>query len=241
MSWDLGPALSAPHRARLIAAGADPDAVDATDLRRVTGPLFPDWWAENDNALYATADLSIAPAVIDRMLGHPFSGALVAIASDAHNLVSLLVGDDVTVFLGPQTELTAGEIFCGDASAVVLNGNTTATRCAMLDARNGGSIVAAADQLWGGDVYIATDDMHRLEDAETGARINPFGASIRIGNHVWIGRDVTVTGHVEIGEGSVVGAHSYVRGMKVPPRSAVAGTPARVIRENVTWSGEDLP
>lgn len=240
MAWDLGGALTDVHRARLVAAGAEAEALAAVGLREVTSGL-PHWWTPSGNALYATAELAIADDVVDRLAGFPFSDALIAIGSDAHNLASLLVGEGATVFIGPDVELTAGEIFCGDASSVILNGATTATRCAMLDARNGGSIIAAADQLWAGNVYLATDDMHRLHDRATGARINPFGATIRLGSHVWLGRDAIVTGHVEIGSGSVVGARSMVRGQKVPPHTAVAGTPARVIRENVTWSEDDLP
>jgi acetyltransferase-like isoleucine patch superfamily enzyme len=90
-------------------------------------------------------------------------------------------------------------------------------------------------------VYVATDDMHRLEDVVTGERLNPYGATIRLGRHVWLGRDAVVTGHVHIGDGAVVGARSLVRGQKVPAQTAVAGTPARVIREGVTWREEDLP
>lgn len=241
MPWDLGQPLSADHRARLLAAGATPEAVDATDLRKATGPL-PEWWTANGNVLYGTPDLSLSQWVIDRLTGFPFHGSLIVIASDARNLVSLLAGGEgATIFLGPETELTAGEIYCGAGSSVIINGHTTATRCAMIDARNGGSVVAQADQLWGGNAYIATDDMHRLEDLATGARINPFGAHIRLGRHVWIGRDAIVTGHVDIGEGCVVGARSLVRGQKIPAHTAVAGTPARIIRENVTWNGDDLP
>jgi acetyltransferase-like isoleucine patch superfamily enzyme len=241
MSWDFGGPLTAEHRSRLLAAGAAADAIDATDLREITAPL-PDWWAKNGNALYGTPDLALSDLVMNRLTGFPYDDSLIVVASDAHNLVTLLVGGTgATVFLGPETELTAGEIFCGEGSAVILNGHTTATRCAVLDARNGGSIIAESDQLWAGNVYIATDDMHRLEDLETGARINPFGATIRFGHHVWIGRDAVITGHVEVGEGSVIGARSYVRGMKVPPNTGVAGTPARVIRENITWTPDDLP
>ena len=240
MSWELGEALTDAHRGRLVAAGADPEALGTTELREVIEPL-PEWWHLNGNALYATADLAVAAPVMERLCGYPFTDTLIAISSDAHNLASLLVGASATVFIGPDVELTAGEIFCGDASSVVLNGDTTATRSAVLDARNGGSIVAAAGQLWAGNVYIATDDMHRLEDMRTGARVNPFGATIRIGPHVWLGRDAVITGHVEIGADSVVGARSMVRGQKVPPNTAVAGTPARVVREGVTWSVADLP
>jgi acetyltransferase-like isoleucine patch superfamily enzyme len=137
--------------------------------------------------------------------------------------------------------LTAGEIYCGADSRIVLHGPVVGTRGAIVDARNGGSIVAEADQLWAADVYIATDDMHRLQDSRTGERLNPFGADIHLGRHVWLGRDVVVTGHVRIGEGSVIGMRSLVRGQKIPPHTVSVGSPARVVREDATWSHDDVP
>ena len=150
-------------------------------------------------------------------------------------------GDAATVFLGRSCVLTPGEIYCGGGSSIVLHGPVVGTRGAILDARNGGSIVAAPDQLWAADVYLATDDMHRLEDSTTGERLNPFGAHIRLGAHVWLGRDVVVTGHAEIGDGSVIGMRSLVRGQKIPPRTVAVGSPARIVRDGATWSHDDVP
>jgi acetyltransferase-like isoleucine patch superfamily enzyme len=238
MSLRAGAPLSAAHRARLINAGADPKAVDAVSLCELTESL-PDWWTANGNALYA----QVPPPqhLLDRLTTYECSDALVILASPTHNLISLSVENAATVFIGPESDLMAGEIYCGAASRVILNGKAVGTHRPLLDARNGGAIVADHDQLWAANVYIATDDMHRLEDVETGARINPYGATITLGSHVWLGRDVTLTGHVDIGAGSVVGARSMVRDQKIPPHTAVAGTPARVIREGVTWSKDDLP
>ncbi|MGZ4452418.1 MAG: acyltransferase [Nocardioides sp.] len=239
--WALGDPLTAAHRARLTGLGADVDVLADLDLRAVTDPV-PSWWVEQGNALYLTPDAVLAPALVEKLTYYPFSDVVLVVASDLTNVVSLLLGgDEATVFIGPRTELTAGEIYCGARSAVVLNGQVVATRCPVIDARNGGAIVAAWDQLWAANVYVATDDMHRLESVGTGERINPYGATIRLGSHVWLGRDATLTGHVEIGDGAVVGARSMVRGQKVPARTAVAGTPARVIREGVTWRGDDTP
>jgi acetyltransferase-like isoleucine patch superfamily enzyme len=239
--WRRGVALTGEHRARLVAAGAEPEVLARADLRAVTAPL-PPWWDERGNALYLGAGVELAESVVGRLALYPFSGVLLAFGSTLPHLASLLIGgDEALVFVGPGTELTAGDVYCGARSAIVLNGDTVATRCAVLDARNGGAIVAAADQLWAANVYLATDDMHRLEDLETGERINPYGATIRLGRHVWLGREAIVTGHVEIGEGAVVGSRSMVRGQKVPAHTAVAGTPARVIREGITWRGEDSP
>ena len=173
MPWTRSSALADEHRARLIAAGVDPDVLASTALRLVTGPL-PDWWHEQGNALYLGDDVDPADLprkLIDTMTLYSFSDVLLVVASPCNNMASLLLGGDgATVFLGPRSAFTASEIYCGAYSTIVLNAEVIATRCAIIDARNGGSIVAETDQLWAANVYVATDDMHRLEDAETGAR-----------------------------------------------------------------------
>ncbi|WP_203338372.1 acyltransferase [Nocardioides limicola] len=241
MPWTHGASLRADHRERLIGAGAEPDVLASLDLHEITAPL-PRWWHEQGNTLYRHADVCIPPELIERMALIPFTDALVVIASTVENMAKLHLGESgATVFLGPDSSYTATDLYCGGNSAIILNGALAATRCAILDARNGGSIVAAPDQLWAADVYIATDDMHRLEDAATGVRLNPYGGQIRFGTHVWLGRDAIITGHVQIGDGAVVGMRSLVRGQKVPAHAAVAGTPARVIRDGVAWTEDDTP
>ena len=60
-------------------------------------------------------------------------------------------------------------------------------------------------------------------------------APIVIGNHVWIGMRATILKGVTIGDGAIVAAGSLVI-RDVPPGAIVAGVPARVVRENVTWN-----
>jgi acetyltransferase-like isoleucine patch superfamily enzyme len=233
--------MTPAHRARLLETGLAADVLDALELTEVTAG-WPSWWAEQRNALYVSPQAVLNRPVFDLMVTYPFSDALIVVASDTGSLSSLLLGGDgSTVFIGPDTYLVAGEIYCGPGSSVILSRHVVGTRCTVVDARNGGSIVAEPDQLWAANVYIATDDMHRLEDLETGERLNPYGASVRLGRHVWLCRDAVVSGHAEVGDGCVVGLRSVVRGQKVPAHTAVAGTPARVIREGITWRGEDTP
>jgi len=235
--------LIEPHRARLIAAGADPEVLAVLALRELTAEPLDGLWSDDGNALYVAAGVEPPRAeLLDRLVLYPVTDTLIVLASQTKNLTSLGVGGDgATIFIGPDCEFTAGDLYCGSASSIVFNGGVTATRCAVVDARNGGSIVAEPDQLWAANVYVATDDMHRLADLATGARLNPFGAHIRLGRHVWLGRDVSITGHVEIGDGVVVGMQSMVRGQKIPPNTAVGGVPARVLRESIAWSVDDQP
>lgn len=233
--------MTPAHRERLLVAGVAADVLDAVAVHEVTHG-WPEWWSAYGNALYLADGLTLNRPVFDTMVIYPFREALIVIATGTEALSSLLLGGDgATVWVGPRCWLGYGELYCGARSTIVLTSDVVATRTPTVDARNGGSIVAEADQLWAANVYLATDDMHRLEDVATGVRINPYGAHIRLGRHVWVGRDATITGHVDIGHDAVVGAKSMVRGQKVAPHTAVAGTPARVIREGVTWRGEDTP
>ncbi len=58
---------------------------------------------------------------------------------------------------------------------------------------------------------------------------------VTIGNHVWIGCNAMILKGVTIGDGAVVAAGAVVT-KDVPPRAVLAGNPARVIKENVTWN-----
>jgi phenylacetic acid degradation protein len=53
-----------------------------------------------------------------------------------------------------------------------------------------------------------------------------------IGRNCMVGMNAVVMDNVFIGEGSIVGALSFIKAdEKIPPRSLVAGSPARIIRE----------
>lgn len=55
-------------------------------------------------------------------------------------------------------------------------------------------------------------------------------APVMIGNNVWIGMKSSLLSGVEIGTGSVIGAHSLVT-KSVPKNKVVAGAPAKIIKE----------
>lgn len=96
-----------------------------------------------------------------------------------------------------------------------------------------GCIVVGENTVFGEDVMVLTGKHMSIEEA---ARFNkelhyvpPSGRDIRIGSGCYIGSGSIIVGPAEIGDFAVVGAGSVVTG-DVPPRTFVAGVPARVLR-----------
>ena len=58
---------------------------------------------------------------------------------------------------------------------------------------------------------------------------------IIIGNHVWIGMNVTILKGVRIGDGAIVAAGAVVT-KDVPENTLVGGVPARVLKTDISWS-----
>lgn len=59
-------------------------------------------------------------------------------------------------------------------------------------------------------------------------------APVHVGDHVWLCSGCSIMPGVTVGEGSVVAANATVT-KDVPPRCLVAGSPAKVIKENIEW------
>lgn len=89
------------------------------------------------------------------------------------------------------------------------------------------SVTVGADCAVSWDVCILDTDYHRLDGA-------PNTAPITIGDRVWIGARATILKGVTVGDGAVIAAGAVVT-KDVPAGALVGGTPARVLREGVTW------
>ncbi|WP_448378345.1 acyltransferase [Fervidobacterium sp.] len=131
---------------------------------------------------------------------------------------------DGTVRLGPGTRIITGKntlVKTGDGTFI--SGNS---KIICMDRVEIGRKCAIS---W--DVQIMDSDFHRIVQGKTVK--NPT-KPVRIGNHVWIGSRVTILKGVTIGDGSIVAAGSVVT-RDVPPYSLVAGNPAKIVKEGVTW------
>lgn len=89
----------------------------------------------------------------------------------------------------------------------------------------------------GDDCIIAMGTVIRDNDGGRHRILSPDYTNakpVRIGNHVWLGENSMALKGVTIGDGAVIAASSVVT-KDVPPHCLVAGSPAKVIRENIEW------
>ncbi|WP_305785965.1 acyltransferase [Symbioplanes lichenis] len=131
-----------------------------------------------------------------------------------------------------------GWIRLGEDAKVRIGANVSMTNTCTISAVEGATITIGNDVMIASDNDIRADDAHPIFDVTTGERINP-AQDITIGNHVWIAKRAVVLGGASIGDGSILGFGSLLTG-KVPNNCVAAGTPARVIRENVAWERPHL-
>ncbi len=97
------------------------------------------------------------------------------------------------------------------------------TGCVILDTAR----VSIGDHsMLGPGVQIYTADHHR--DPDQRRQGIERGLAVSIGSDVWIGGGAIILPGVSIGDGAIVGAGSVVT-RDVPPRSRVAGQPARAL------------
>jgi acetyltransferase-like isoleucine patch superfamily enzyme len=108
-----------------------------------------------------------------------------------------------------------------------------------LAAIEGTRISIGPDCLFSGGVHVRTGDSHAVVDL-AGARIN-FSADVIIGAHVWLGQSVIVLKGSAIPDHSVVGAGAVVTRRFESPQVAIAGNPARVVREGIDWRHDRHP
>jgi tetrahydrodipicolinate N-acetyltransferase len=82
------------------------------------------------------------------------------------------------------------------------------------------------------DVQVLDNDFHAITvDGHT----RPSVAPVRIGDRVWIGTRAVVLKGVTVGDGAVLAAGAVVV-RDVPPRTVVAGVPARVVGRADSWT-----
>ena len=142
-----------------------------------------------------------------------------------HGDDSKIIIEDNVRFMGPC------KIIMGGNSALIIK-NNAGIRGVEFNL-NGAKIEVGELCMFSYGIVLRNHDSHKILEPKNGTVINP-PKDIVLGRHVWIGENATILKGSHIGENSVIGFGSIVtKGCK--PGSVVAGCPAQVVKENISW------
>lgn len=133
----------------------------------------------------------------------------------------LILGDNNRIELGNNVVINASK-----------ENNT------VMNVKNGTKIIVGDDSLFSNNIEIHTTDYHGIYD-KNGNRTN-YDKDIIIGKKVWIGLGCVILKGTTIQDNSVVGASSVVTGKFNKENVIIAGNPAKIIKEEISWSKEAL-
>tara|TARA_Y100000294_G_scaffold154762_1_gene154564 strand:+ start:229 stop:852 length:624 start_codon:yes stop_codon:yes gene_type:complete len=146
-----------------------------------------------------------------------------------------IVGDNNLVQIGRKCRLKKSNIRIRSSDTKIIIGDQTTCgigcRFILSEKRD---IYLGDDCMLSSNVTIRTGDGHSIIDAKSGKRINPAD-DIVIGNHVWIGFNSIVLKGARIADNCIVGAASLINKKFSAPGCVLAGTPAHIVREGITW------
>lgn len=138
--------------------------------------------------------------------------------------------DDGRLTIGEGTILEPGcWITLAPEARIEIGAGSFLNRETMLAAKE--RITIGSHVMFANHCFLGDAD-HRFDDPEmpiTWQGFTPRGP-VEVGDNVWLGKGVVVTGGVTIGERAVVGANSVVT-KSVPPRMIALGAPAKPIKE----------
>lgn len=147
----------------------------------------------------------------------------------------VMYGNNHTLVIEEGVVFKNGTLWFENEGCIITIGKSTTIESANIAvAEHATSVTIGEDCMLSSDIRIATTDSHSIIDLTTGKHTNQ-AASIKIGNHVWIGTRVAVNKGVTIDDDLVVAGNSVVT-HETPSHTIIAGTPAKVIKQNTTWN-----
>lgn len=194
---------------------------------------------------------------------HSVEGAnnLIRIKGDTYRLRKSIIGNNNLVEIGLSTLIEASirirgngnrlviEDGCilgpecsfwleGNNNRIIIGKNTTmASSCHFNAQEHGTSIIVGEDCMFSNSITVRTSDSHPIFNSE-GERINP-AESVTIGRHVWVAPNSVIMKGAEIGDGCIIGSRSLVN-KKIPDSCLAVGMPARIVKEAIRWTREDV-
>lgn len=147
-------------------------------------------------------------------------------------------GDNNTVQIERDCVLKNVDIWISDGGIIEIGHNTHFSGKIHLACIEGKKIHIGDRCLFSDTITFRTGDSHSILD-DDGNRINN-AKDITIGDHVWIGQQVIILKGSIVGSDSIIGTGSLLTGRTYDSNSVIAGIPAKIVKQHVSWDPRTL-
>lgn len=148
-------------------------------------------------------------------------------------------GRNNTIIIGQYCGINELEVIIeDDNNTIIIGDKSTIGGLTHLACLEGCSISIGEDCMFSKDITFRTGDSHSIVDLN-GSRMN-ISKDIFIGNHVWIGNKAILLKGSTLKDNSIVATGSVVTKSFDVGNVIIAGSPARIVKENVTWVRERI-
>lgn len=125
-------------------------------------------------------------------------------------------------------------VSCG--GDIVINEKCSIQRQCIFVASFNAKLILGNDCMISYSVYLRAGNSHNMIDLKTGEHFDANdNRDVILGKHVWCGMRVTIMNGVYIGDGSMIGANSFVCKRNFHENCCIAGNPAKIMREKIAW------
>lgn len=157
------------------------------------------------------------------------------IINDKCRFTSSLVKCSSGALISIGSDCIFGECEFYSYSILRIGNECTFKRSTLIKADYDSPVTIGNDCMFSWLIYIRSNNAHALMDLDNRENTSVSKEHfIKIGNHVWLGQNVTVLYNADIGDNSVVGAGSVVN-KAFTNNCVLAGNPAKIIKENYSW------
>ena len=151
-----------------------------------------------------------------------------------------IYGNDNVISIGDYCTCNEAVFWLEDnCSRIQIGDHTRLSGSIQLSAIEGTEIRIGNDCLFSSDIDIRNGDSHSLVRNGTRERINP-SEPVVIGDHVWVGKGVTILKGTIVPDNCVVGAASLLCKPYKTANCVLAGVPAKEVKQDINWLNERI-
>ncbi|MFP2769114.1 acyltransferase [Oceanisphaera sp. KMM 10153] len=143
-------------------------------------------------------------------------------------------GENNTIEIEDGANISFSTLEIVGNNCLIQIGKKTDIGGAYLSAKGEGTRLTIGEHcMFSRNINVMTYDGHPIYDVDTREILN-HPRDIHIGNNVWVAANASILKGVTVSDGSII-AFGAVVTKNVEEKTIVAGTPARVIKSNISW------